>query len=114
MPRSPLSFRIAHRLLRQFLEVVGKHSEAIAAYWTTSNLAVYCVSNTSVVEALSMAVPGKLEITIKISEFPTDVRTVENNWKSFDIDTGDGRIVSVTVKPKVFKKLEDARDNFPQ
>lgn len=59
-----------------------------------------------------MTTPGKLELVIKISEFPTDVKTVENNWKSFELD-GDGRIFSVTVKPKVFKKLEDAQANFP-
>lgn len=59
-----------------------------------------------------MPTSGKMEITIKINEFPADVRTLENNWKQFDIDC-DGRIVSVTVKPKVFKKLEEAQANYP-
>ena len=59
-----------------------------------------------------MATQGKLELTIKISEFPADVKTVENGWKSFEIDC-DGRIVSVTVKPKVFKKLEQAQTDYP-
>ncbi|MBD2044092.1 fertility inhibition FinO-like protein [Coleofasciculus sp. FACHB-64] len=59
-----------------------------------------------------MTTSGKLEITIKISEFPTDVKTVENGWKSFEIDC-DGRLVSVTVKPKVFKKLEQAQAEYP-
>jgi hypothetical protein len=54
---------------------------------------------------------GKLEITIKINEFPEN-ETVENGWKQFDLDC-DGKIVRVKVKPKVFKKLEDARDNYP-
>lgn len=58
-----------------------------------------------------MTVTGKLEITIKINEMP-DAKTVENNWKSFEVDC-DGRIISVTVKPKVWKKLEDAQANFP-
>jgi hypothetical protein len=40
------------------------------------------------------------------------VKTVENGWKSFEIDC-DGRIVSVTVKPKVFKKLEQAQTDYP-
>jgi hypothetical protein len=57
-------------------------------------------------------ITGKLEVTIKISEFPTDVQTVENGWKSFDVDC-DGKIVSVTLKPKMFKKLEDAKANYP-
>jgi hypothetical protein len=59
-----------------------------------------------------MTTQGKLELTIKISEFPTDVKTVENGWKSFEIDC-DGRIVSLTVKPKVFKKLEQAQTDYP-
>jgi len=56
-----------------------------------------------------MTTPGKLEITIKISEFPADVQTIENNWKSFDLDC-DGTIFT---KPKVFKKLEQAQENYP-
>jgi hypothetical protein len=59
-----------------------------------------------------MTVSGKLEVTIKISEFPTEVQTVENGWKSFEIDC-DGKVVSITVKPKMFKKLEDAKANYP-
>ena len=59
-----------------------------------------------------MITAGKLELTIKISEFPGDVQTVENGWKSFLIDC-DGRVVSITVKPKMFKKLEDAKANYP-
>ncbi len=55
---------------------------------------------------------GKMELTIKINEFPTDVRTVENGWKQFDLDC-DGQLVSIKVKPKVFKKLEEAQANYP-
>ena len=58
-----------------------------------------------------MTVSGKLELTIKISEFPADVKT-ENNLKTFEIDC-DGQTISVAVKPKMFKKLEDAQANFP-
>jgi hypothetical protein len=60
-----------------------------------------------------MAIQGKLELTIKISELPVDVSVDKNGWKSFDLDC-DGQILSVTVKPKVFKKLEDAQANYPQ
>lgn len=59
-----------------------------------------------------MPTPGKLEITIKINEMPADVETVENNWKQFHLDC-DGQLVRVTVKPKVFKKLEQAQENYP-
>jgi hypothetical protein len=59
-----------------------------------------------------MTITGKLEVTIKINEFPADVQTVENGWKSFTVNC-DGRTVSVTVKPKAFRKLEDAKANYP-
>ncbi|WP_228024161.1 fertility inhibition FinO-like protein [Synechocystis salina] len=59
-----------------------------------------------------MTTPGKLKITIKINEFADDVQVNENNWKSFVIDC-DGTQVSITVKPKVFKKVEQAKENYP-
>jgi hypothetical protein len=58
-----------------------------------------------------MTTAGKLEITIKINEFPEN-QTIENGWKQFDLDCED-QLVRVKVKPKVFKKLEEARDNYP-
>ncbi len=59
-----------------------------------------------------MLTAGKLELTIKINEFPVDVQTVENGFKQFDIDTGEQR-VTVSLKPKIFKKLEQAQENYP-
>jgi len=55
---------------------------------------------------------GKLEVTVKINELP-EAKTVENGWQRFEIDC-DGRIISVTVKPKIWKKLTDAAANYPQ
>ncbi|MBD2505013.1 fertility inhibition FinO-like protein [Anabaena azotica] len=57
-------------------------------------------------------ITGKLELTIKINELP-EAQTVENNWQQFEIDC-DGRIITVTVKPKMWKKLTDAANNYPQ
>lgn len=54
---------------------------------------------------------GKLELTIKINEFP-NAQTVENGWKQFDLNC-DGQLVRVKVKPKVFKKLEQAHADYP-
>lgn len=59
-----------------------------------------------------MPTSGKLELTIKINEFPAQVKTLENGWKQFDIDTGD-RLVTITLKPKMFKKLEQAQESYP-
>jgi hypothetical protein len=58
-----------------------------------------------------MPTVGKLELTIKISELP-EVKTVENGWQCFELDC-NGRVFSVTVKPKMWKKLTDAQANFP-
>ena len=58
-----------------------------------------------------MTTSGKLELTIKISELP-NARTIEHNWQAFEVDC-ERAIVSVTVKPKVWKKLEDAQANVP-
>ncbi len=60
-----------------------------------------------------MPTSGKLELVIKINEFPANVQTLENGWKEFDILAGE-QIVTVTLKPKVFKKLEQAQENYPQ
>ena len=57
-----------------------------------------------------MPTAGKLELTIKISELP-EVKTVENGLQHFELDC-DGRIFSVTVKPKMWKKLTDAQANW--
>ena len=56
-------------------------------------------------------IQGKLEITIKITELPLS-QTLENGWQQFEIDC-DGRIITVTVKPKIWKKLTDAQANYP-
>jgi hypothetical protein len=44
-----------------------------------------------------MPTEGKLEITIKINEFPEN-QTIENGWKQFDLDC-DGQLVRIKVKP---------------
>lgn len=63
-------------------------------------------------EGDDMAIPGKLEVTIKINQLP-EAKVVENNWRQFEIDC-DGKEVTVTVKPKIFKKLEEAQANYPE
>ncbi|MCC5618686.1 fertility inhibition FinO-like protein [Nostoc sp. CHAB 5836] len=55
---------------------------------------------------------GKLEVAIKINELPQS-NIVENGWQQFEIDC-DGRVISITVKPKIWKKLTDAASNYPQ
>lgn len=59
------------------------------------------------------AVPGRLELTIKINELPKVVRATPTGWKEFEVLLDDGRAVALSFRPKNFKKLEDAAAKFP-
>ena len=60
-----------------------------------------------------MPIPGKIELVIKINVFPPDVAIVTNGWKEFKVENG-GRLFSITVRPAVFKKLEEAKAKYPE
>jgi hypothetical protein len=55
---------------------------------------------------------GKLELTIKINELPTDVEVLPNTWRKFTLDCG-GRKVVMAVRPKIWNKLETAAKDWP-
>lgn len=59
-----------------------------------------------------MPIPGKLEVTIKIHEVPTEVTTKSNGWKEFTLDCG-GRPVLITVRPRMWIRLEEAAATYP-
>lgn len=59
-----------------------------------------------------MSVHGRMEVTLKISELPTR-KTVSNGWQEFQVEA-DGHLVTVIVRPKVWKKLTDAAQALPQ
>ena len=54
---------------------------------------------------------GKMEVVVKLNQFPDDVKTVDKGWKEFEVDT-DGCIVTITVKPKMFAALEQAQQSY--
>lgn len=56
-------------------------------------------------------IDGRLELTIKINQLPQPIN-VENGWFQFAIDC-DGTTFTITVKPKVWKKLMDANEQYP-
>jgi hypothetical protein len=60
-----------------------------------------------------MPLPGKLELTVKITQLPADVATVANGWKEFGVDC-NGREVTITLRPKMFAKLTEAAAKFPE
>ncbi len=55
---------------------------------------------------------GKMEVVVKLNQFPDDVRTVDKGWREFIVDTGSV-MVTVTVKPKAFGALEQAKLDYP-
>jgi hypothetical protein len=59
-----------------------------------------------------MSIPGKLEVTLKINQLPTEVTTTSNGWKQFEIDCG-GRTVIVALRPRMWNKLEQASKDWP-
>ena len=56
-------------------------------------------------------IPGKLDVTLKITQLP-QVQVIEGGLKRFAVQC-EGREVEVTVKPKVFAKLEEAQKMWP-
>jgi hypothetical protein len=55
---------------------------------------------------------GKLEVTIKINELPTEVTTTKAGWKEFKLDCG-ARTVTVALRPRMWTKLTEAAANWP-
>lgn len=59
-----------------------------------------------------MPIPGKIEVTIKINQVPTEVTTNKHGWSEFKIDCG-GRVVSVSLRPRMWNKIKEAPDQWP-
>lgn len=59
-----------------------------------------------------MPTAGKLEVTIKINSLPTEVTTNRHGWKEFKLDCG-GRLVSISLRPRMWQKIEDASKQWP-
>jgi len=61
-----------------------------------------------------MAIPGKLELTLKINQFPEPVATVQNGWREFTVDCGPGREGSITMRPQMVAQLGAAHAKGPE
>ena len=59
-----------------------------------------------------MAITGKLELTIKINGYPDNVRIGKDDSRQFEVDC-DGQIIIIKLKLKAFKKLDEAKANYP-
>jgi hypothetical protein len=58
-----------------------------------------------------MAVEGKMEVTLKINEVPVG-RPVAHGWTEFSI-LADGQEIKMSVRPKVWAKLNQAQADWP-
>lgn len=58
-----------------------------------------------------MPIPGKIEVTIKIKQLP-EHETAKDGLKHFLVEA-DGNQAEVVMKPKMFKKLEEANQKPP-
>ena len=59
-----------------------------------------------------MALSGKLEVTIKINQLPSEVTTTKNGWKEFQIELGT-RSAILAMRPRLWTRLEEASRAFP-
>lgn len=60
-----------------------------------------------------MALQGKIEVKIKISELPKETRTVRYGWQEFYINA-DGQRVVLKVRPRIWRKMQEANAQFPE
>jgi hypothetical protein len=56
-------------------------------------------------------ISGKMEILVKIHELPADSKTLRNGWEEFVIDA-KGMKVKITVRPRTWKKLQQANKEY--
>ena len=59
-----------------------------------------------------MGLTGKLEVTIKINQLPSEVATTKNGWKEFQVELG-ARSAVVAMRPRLWTRLEEASKTFP-
>lgn len=55
---------------------------------------------------------GRLEINIKITELPNWVEIARRGWRRICLNV-EGRIVQMTIRPKVWNKLLNANEEYP-
>ncbi|HMV98609.1 MAG TPA: fertility inhibition FinO-like protein [Acidobacteriota bacterium] len=59
---------------------------------------------------MSNPVPGKMELIVKFSTLP-EAQLTPNGWAQFDVEA-DGKRITMQIKPKMWKKLEEAQASF--
>lgn len=59
-----------------------------------------------------MPIQGKLELTLKITQLPSETTTDKRGWTVFIVDCG-GRPVTIALRPRMWTKLVDANIIWP-
>lgn len=59
-----------------------------------------------------MAIVGRMDVTLKFSELPTEVAVDKNGWRRFELNCG-GKLVKVGMRPKNWAKVEQAARDWP-
>jgi sRNA-binding protein len=54
---------------------------------------------------------GKMEIRLKIQSLPDEIKTVKHGWQQFTVQE-DRYFVRVTVRPRTWKKLQEAATHY--
>jgi len=57
-------------------------------------------------------ISARLEVNLKITELPQDIRTTKNGWQEFFINA-DKYPVKVSIRPKTWNKLLKASTDYP-
>lgn len=55
---------------------------------------------------------GKMEVKVKIEALPDEVKTIKHGWQRFTV-RDDKYFVWVTVRPRTWKKLQEAPTRYP-
>lgn len=58
-----------------------------------------------------MTLTGKLEVTIKINQLPSEV-TTKNGWKEFQVELGT-RSAIIAMRPRLWTRIEESSRTFP-
>lgn len=56
--------------------------------------------------------PSRLDLIIKITALPQQTKIVANGWHEFYVEA-EKRLVKITVRPKVWRRLQFAAANYP-
>jgi sRNA-binding protein len=55
---------------------------------------------------------GKMEVRVKIETLPSEVKVVKRGWQRFSV-RDDTCFVSITVRPRTWRKLQEAPTRYP-